>query len=156
MIAFDVVVIGSGPAGEGAAMQCAKDGKRVAMVDLNPELGGECLHRGTIPSKALRHSIQRFLESTTNPLVKVFQSSVAELNFPALVNAARSISRREAEINRRNYDRNRVAIFVGYAKITSPNTITVALRDGGEEMLSAVAIIIATGSRPYRPQDIPF
>jgi NAD(P) transhydrogenase len=67
---YEVVVIGSGPAGEGAAMQCAKDGKRTAIVELNETLGGECLHRGTIPSKALRHSIQRYIESMSNPLVK--------------------------------------------------------------------------------------
>lgn len=156
MTPFDVVIIGSGPAGEGAAMQCAKDGKRVAMVEMNPDLGGKCLHRGTIPSKALRHSIQRFLESATNPLVKTFHSSVPELSFPSLVSAARSISKREAELSRRNYDRNHVALFFGRAKITSPNTVSVTIREGGEEVLEAPSIVIATGSRPYRPKDVPF
>ena len=94
MTHFDVAVIGSGPAGEGAAMQCAKDGKRVAIIELNPELGGECLHRGTIPSKALRHSIQRYIESMSNPLVKAHAAHRGtEPDYPALLAAARTISR---------------------------------------------------------------
>ena len=98
MSKFDVAVIGSGPAGEGAAMQCAKDGKNVALIELNPALGGECLHRGTIPSKALRHSIQRYIESMSNPLVKAHASHNAELDYPALLAAARGITQREAQI----------------------------------------------------------
>ena len=81
---YDVVVIGSGPAGEGAAMQCAKEGKHTAIVELSTQLGGECLHRGTIPSKALRHSIQRYIESMSNPLVKGHFASHAQCPDAAL------------------------------------------------------------------------
>ena len=55
---YDVVVIGSGPAGEGAAMSAAKKGKRVAVVEEQDTVGGNCTHKGTIPSKALRHSVK--------------------------------------------------------------------------------------------------
>ena len=55
---YDVVVIGSGPAGEGASMKLAKRGKRVAVVEMHDQVGGNCTHKGTIPSKALRHAIQ--------------------------------------------------------------------------------------------------
>ena len=56
---YDVIVIGSGPGGEGAAMTAAKGGKQVAVIDQDADVGGSCTHRGTIPSKALRHAIQR-------------------------------------------------------------------------------------------------
>jgi NAD(P) transhydrogenase len=151
---FDVAIIGSGPAGEGAAMQCAKDGKRVAMVELNPALGGDCLHRGTIPSKALRHSIQRYIEAGSNPLVKDHFAS-REFDYPALLAAARRICGREAAINLKNYERNRVHIFTGRAKLTGPHEIEITGESGGEK-IKADAIIIATGSRPYRPPEIDF
>ncbi|MBX3722689.1 MAG: Si-specific NAD(P)(+) transhydrogenase [Turneriella sp.] len=157
MTHFDVAVIGSGPAGEGAAMQCAKDGKRVAIIELNPELGGECLHRGTIPSKALRHSIQRYIESMSNPLVKAHAAHRGtEPDYPALLAAARTISRREAQINLRNYERNRVEIFTGKARLIGPKEIEINLGAQGVEKISADAIIIATGSRPYRPPEVTF
>jgi NAD(P) transhydrogenase len=115
---YEVVVIGSGPAGEGAAMQCAKEGKRTAIVELNPSLGGECLHRGTIPSKALRHSIQRYIELMSNPLVKGHYTS-RELDFPQLLAAARKIIDREASQNLGYYERNRVNVYCGRARLIS-------------------------------------
>lgn len=157
MTRYDVVVIGSGPAGEGAAMQCSKDGKRVAIIELNPALGGECLHRGTIPSKALRHSIQRYIESMSNPLVKTHtRQGGTELDYPALLAAARGISQREAQINQRNYERNRVDIFTGRARLVSAHDIEINLGHAGVEKIGADHIILATGSRPYRPPEVKF
>ena len=157
MIHYDVVIIGSGPAGEGAAMQCAKDGKKTAIIELNEMLGGECLHRGTIPSKALRHSIQRFIESMSNPLVK---SHVApgnrELDFPQMLAAARKIIDREAAHNLSYYERNRVSVYTGRAKITAPKEIEINMGTRGTETIEADSIIVATGSRPYHPPNIQF
>lgn len=152
---YDVVVIGSGPAGEGAAMQCAKDGKRVAMVELNAQPGGECLHRGTIPSKALRHSIQRYLEAMSNPLVKGHFSG-RDLDFPQVMVAARRIIDRESERNLSYYERNRVQVYCGRAHLSSPHTVTIDMGRAGSETIEAEYIILATGSRPYRPADVPF
>ena len=62
---FDVLVIGTGPGGEGAAMKCSKEGLNVAVIDDDAEPGGNCTHRGTIPSKALRHAIQLLSQGST-------------------------------------------------------------------------------------------
>jgi NAD(P) transhydrogenase len=155
MSKYEVVVIGSGPAGEGAAMQCAKEGKRTAIVELNPSLGGECLHRGTIPSKALRHSIQRYIELMSNPLVKGHYTS-RELDFPQLLTAARKIIDREASQNLGYYERNRVNVYCGRARLTSEHDVEINMGQSGTETISGDHIIIATGSRPYRPPEITF
>ena len=80
----DVVVIGSGPGGEGAAMQLAKGGKSVILVERYDKIGGGCTHWGTIPSKALRFAIYRLTEALNNPLLQACgvdaKPSVAELS----------------------------------------------------------------------------
>ncbi|MBS0619550.1 MAG: Si-specific NAD(P)(+) transhydrogenase [Spirochaetes bacterium] len=158
---YDVVVIGSGPAGEGAAMQSAKAGQQTAIIDMSPQLGGECLQRGTIPSKALRHSIQRYLEARSNPLVKGHFAN-RELDFPEMMRAARKVIDREAALKLTHYERNRVDVFNGRARLTSAHDIEIATTgdnpppQGTIEKISADAIVIATGSRPYRPSEVPF
>src|SRR5476649_2698186 len=67
---YDVVVLGSGPAGEGAAMNASKAGRKVAMVDSRRLVGGNCTHLGTIPSKALRHSVKQIIQFNTNPMFR--------------------------------------------------------------------------------------
>ena len=67
---YDVVVLGSGPAGEGAAINAAKAGRKVAMVDSRAQVGGNCTHLGTIPSKALRHSVRQIMQYNKNPLFR--------------------------------------------------------------------------------------
>ena len=65
---YDVVVVGTGPGGEGAAMQAAKQGQSVVVIERMPLVGGACTHLGTIPSKALRHTVFRMMEATADPL----------------------------------------------------------------------------------------
>ena len=67
---YDVVIVGSGPAGEGAAMNSAKNGRKVAVVDSRAQVGGNCTHLGTIPSKALRHSVRQIMQFNTNPMFR--------------------------------------------------------------------------------------
>ena len=86
---YDLVVIGSGPGGEGAAMQAAKGGRTVAMVERYYKVGGGCTHWGTIPSKALRHSIFQLTEANRNPLYREAGCSL-HLSFPALRNKSRA------------------------------------------------------------------
>src|ERR1043166_8038037 len=74
MDSYDVVVIGSGPAGEGAAMMAAKNHQRVALVERYAEVGGGCTHWGTIPSKALRQAVKTLNDLRHNPLLKTFRA----------------------------------------------------------------------------------
>ncbi len=67
---FDAIVIGTGPGGEGAAMQLSKGGRSVAVIERYEKIGGGCTHWGTIPSKALRFSIYSIMEAMNNPILK--------------------------------------------------------------------------------------
>ena len=80
---FDIVVIGSGPGGEGAAMMAAKHHKRVAIVERYVEVGGGCTHWGTIPSKALRHAVKTLNDVRRNPMLRDYRRNLS-ISYPAL------------------------------------------------------------------------
>ncbi len=146
---FDVLVIGTGPGGEGAAMQAVKQGKRIAAVDRLERVGGNCTHHGTIPSKALRHAIFKLTESWSDPLLR--GTDKHSPTFPQLRSTATNVISRQVEMRRTFYDRNDVPLFRGNARFVDANTIDV---DGRK--LTAPNIVIATGSRPFRPTDVDF
>lgn len=152
---YDVVVIGTGPGGEGAAMQAAKAGKRVAVVERYVEVGGGCTHWGTIPSKALRHAITRLNECTANPLLVGEHKRLA--SYPDLIRAAAgSVIDRQVVLRESFYDRNRVPIIQGSARFVDPHTVEVPGGVKAPHRLAASHFVIATGSRPYRPPDVDF
>jgi NAD(P) transhydrogenase len=153
--AYDFIVIGSGPAGEGAAMQAAKARKRVAVVENFERVGGGCTHWGTIPSKALRHASQMLVELRRHPLLSnaVEQPHVP---FARLLQSTDDVVRKQAGMRRGFYERNQVQLFRGQARFTGPNALTVTSPDGVVELLSADGFLVATGSRPYRPPEIDF
>ena len=153
MSSYDLIVIGSGPAGEGAAMQAAKAKKRVALIERHHRVGGGCTHWGTIPSKALRHATQVLVEIKRHPLLSVERTSVP---FPTLLRSAEDVVRKQVGLRQGFYDRNQVRLFHGVARFTGPNEIAVAAPGGVTEALRADAFLIATGSRPYRPPEIDF
>ncbi|MEO8183138.1 MAG: Si-specific NAD(P)(+) transhydrogenase [Deltaproteobacteria bacterium] len=155
MNAYDLIVIGSGPAGEGAAMQAAKAKKRVAVVESYERVGGGCTHWGTIPSKALRHATQMLVELRRHPLLS---SAVDPPNVPfaRLLQSTDDVVRKQAGMRRSFYERNQVEVFQGHARFTDEHTLTVGAPGGVVETLSADAFLVATGSRPYRPPEIDF
>jgi NAD(P) transhydrogenase len=152
---YDVVVIGSGPAGEGAAMSAAKKGKRVAVVEEQDTVGGNCTHKGTIPSKALRHSVKQIIEFNTNPMFR----DIGEprwFSFPKVLNRAEKVISNQVMLRTNFYARNRVDVFFGRAQFRSKGEIVIEGRSEAREVLRARNVIIATGSRPYTPDDIDF
>lgn len=152
---FDTIVIGTGPAGEGAAMKLAKAGQRVAVIEAHEAVGGGCTHWGTIPSKALRHSIQMLADYRRNPLFQHTQHQI-EVEFPDLLRAADGVIAEQVRTRYRYYRRNRVEVVFGRARFLDPHRIAIERTGGVSEQLSAERFVIATGSRPYHPPDIDF
>lgn len=152
---YDAIVIGTGPGGEGAAMKLAKRGKKVAIIEKAPSVGGGCTHWGTIPSKALRHSVSRLIEFNANPLFGEDQAR-KQLTFAEILSHAQTVIRKQVALRKGFYDRNECDLFFGEASFVDANTLQVRKNDGSLDYLSADNIVIATGSRPYRPADIDF
>src|SRR5438105_5045893 len=112
---FDVVVVGTGPGGEGAAMQAAKHGRRVAVVERAVRIGGTCTHLATIPSKALRYAIFQLTEASHHPLLRE-TGAAAALGFPELRRGAKSVIDRQVDMRQTFYERNNVTMFHGSAR----------------------------------------
>ncbi|SFR49412.1 NAD(P) transhydrogenase [Marinobacter daqiaonensis] len=151
---YDVVVIGAGPAGEGAAMNATKHGKRVAIIEDKPTVGGNCTHWGTIPSKALRHSVKQIITFNTNEMFR----DIGEprwFSFPRVLQNARDVIGKQVKLRTQFYSRNRVDLINGRAFFVDSNRIEIR-GNKTSEILNFKQAIVATGSRPYMPPDINF
>lgn len=152
---YDVVVLGSGPAGEGAAMNASKAGRKVAVVDDRRLVGGNCTHLGTIPSKALRHSVRQIMQYNTNPLFRQI-GEPRWFSFPDVLKSAERVIAKQVTSRTGYYARNRIDVFFGSASFADAQTINVVCPNGVVETMVAKQVVIATGSRPYRPVDADF
>jgi NAD(P) transhydrogenase len=152
---FDVLIIGSGPGGEGAAMHLAKNGRRVAVIERYHRIGGSATHFGTLPSKSLRHAIFQVAEANRNPVLRT-TDLMMQVTFPQLRKSATALIDRHVEMRRNYYERNGVTTIHGHAKFVDPHRIEVQQPTGQSQLLSAPYMIIATGSRPYHPPDVDF
>jgi NAD(P) transhydrogenase len=152
---YDAIIIGTGPAGEGTAMNLAKSGKRVAVIEKYKKVGGGCAHWGTIPSKALRHSVSRLIEFNSNPLFNTHLHK-ERMTYPDILDHASNVISKQVNLRTSFYDRNRISLFYGTASFIDSHTIAITKQDGRQETITADTIVIATGSRPYHPTDIDF
>jgi NAD(P) transhydrogenase len=152
---YDAIVIGSGPGGEGAAMNLAKHKKKVALVERYKKVGGGCTHWGTIPSKALRHSVARLIEYNSSPLFQELDLPTT-LTFADILKHAQSVIKQQVVLRTSFYERNRVELIYGQARFVDQHTIAIDEEDGSVNTITAQNIVLATGSRPYRPKDIDF
>lgn len=150
---FDLVVIGSGPSGQKAAICAAKLRKRVAVVDRTLMIGGVCVHTGTIPSKTVREAIFQI----TGAAVKKFYGFCGDgqLSVQELASRVQTIVARETEVIRGQLRRNDVSIFQGVAQFVDPHTVEVANEDQ-KSLLRADHFLIACGTRPAHSPEIPF
>lgn len=150
---YDVLVIGTGPGGEGAAMQAAKAGQRVAVVERHSVIGGGCTHWGTIPSKALRSSISSVMHALSNPVLRACGIH-ANPTMKQLRSSSQAIIGKQVAMRQNFYDRNDVPILVGRASFIDDHTIRI---DGERDLkVTAGSIVIAVGSRPYHPPNVDF
>ena len=152
---YDLVVIGSGPAGQHAALHAAKRGKRVAIVERRQMVGGTCLHVGTIPSKTLRESV---LYLTGWRLRNIYGHSYAvksHITMSDLLYRTNFVIERELNVIQRSFGRYGIDVHAGSARFVDPHTVAV---EGVEQQatLTADHFVVATGTTAYRPPNIPF
>ena len=152
---YDVLVIGSGPSGESSAIAAAKSGKRVGVIENRIVVGGSCAHKGTIPSKSLRHVVKQVIQFKANSLFREI-GDTRRLTFPRVLESAARVIPKQVELHTNFYVRNRVSVHIGEASFVSPHSIELEMADGAKDIITSKDIIIATGSRPYRPDDVDF
>lgn len=155
-ISVDLVIIGSGPAGQKAAIQAAKLGKKVVVVEKLPEPGGSCLYYGTIPSKSLREAIidlTRFNERGFSDI----DYKPGNITIATLTNRLDQVVDEEKKLVYRQFKKNNIRLIEGSARFENPHMLILV--DANERLshqITATNFIIATGSKPRNPLDIPF
>jgi NAD(P) transhydrogenase len=154
---FDVIIIGGGPAGERAAVQAARAGGRVALIEQENVVGGTCVNWGTIPSKTLRESAIFVRELTTHKIEGIRCDITDRITMADFMHHERIVVQRELELINRTLDKYAIELFEGSGRFVDPHTISVVGKDGRERLrLQSGIIVIATGSTPNRPPDVPF
>ena len=155
---YDLLVVGSGPGGQEAAITAARLGKRVAVIERKPYVGGVSLQTGTIPSKALREAAYVTSRTASLGMRRTIQTRAAsEPGFllDALGQKDRVVDRKEAQLLERLMSEG-VTLIPGEASFVDAHTLLVSGPRGDRQQLNAAYIVLATGSRPRRPESVPF
>lgn len=154
---YDLVVIGSGPAGEKAAVQAAYFGKRVAIVEQHEMTGGVAVtHAGMIPTKTLREAALYVTGFRKREIYGMNVDLDAQEVYATLRKRTNEVIDTMARSVRQNIDRHRIELIRGRGTLDAGRRVVVSTRRGRERILEAQAVIIATGSRPYHAPEIPF
>ncbi|MDB5622998.1 MAG: Si-specific transhydrogenase, partial [Devosia sp.] len=153
---YDIVVIGSGPAGRRAAVQAAKLGKSVLVIENRLRLGGVSVHTGTIPSKTLRETVLNLSGWRERGFYGLAYRVKKDIEGKDLGARLRKTLDYEIEVLEHQFARNGVRTFGGMAKFLDTNRICVTDRYGDEHVFSFYFAVIAVGTTPYRPANIPF
>jgi NAD(P) transhydrogenase len=151
---YDLVVIGSGPAGQKGAICAAKLRKKVAIIDRKRAIGGVCVHTGTIPSKTLREAVlylSGFRQRTFYGRGYVLKDRIAMSD---LIFRAQAVMAREIEVIKAQLRRNYVATLEGEARFVDPHTIEIR-GDDGSQLVRGQHILLACGTRPAHSAEIP-
>ena len=152
---WDVVVIGSGPAGQKAAVQASKAGRRVCIVEREQGVGGACVHRGTIPSKTLRETAVQLTGLRARLGRHMATEIPPDLQLASLMDRMESVIAAHVTYQRAQLQRNGIAEVHGRARFVDAHTIAVEAIDGTLRHLRGAIVVIATGSRPRTPAEIP-
>lgn len=154
---YDMVVIGSGPAGQRAAIQAAKLNKRVAIVERKAVVGGLCINTGTIPSKTLREAVLYLSGYRERALYGESYSVKQNITMEDLLFRSDHVVRNEIDVTRHQLNRNRVELILANASFIDPHTVSINQVDRRGQMdLSAANVVIATGTTCTMDPHIPF
>jgi NAD(P) transhydrogenase len=154
--AYDLVVIGSGPAGRRAAVQGAKLGKRVLVVERGRRVGGVSVHTGTIPSKTLRETVLNLSGWRERGFYGRAYRVKQDIGAPDLLKRLHMTLDHEVEILEHQFCRNGVETVRGAARFVDAHHVEIALDDGETRRVSGERFVIAVGTRPYRPSHVAF
>jgi NAD(P) transhydrogenase len=153
---YDLLVIGSGPAGQRAAIQAAKLDRRVAVIEKRAVIGGVCINTGTIPSKTLREAVLHLSGYRERELYGASYVVKQNITVDDLLFRADHVMRHEIDVTRHQLMRNRVELIAAEASFVDPHTIRMSYLDGsGNRLVSAANVIIATGTNATKDDHIP-
>jgi NAD(P) transhydrogenase len=154
---YDLLVIGSGPAGQRAAIQAAKLNKRVAMVERKAVVGGVCINTGTIPSKTLREAALYLSGYRLRGLYGASYTVKQNITMEDLLFRTEHVIRHEVDVTRHQLMRNHVEVFSAAGSFVDPHTVRLAEVDGsGLRDVTVDKVVIATGTEVTREEKIPF
>src|SRR5215468_5186638 len=156
MYDVDVLVLGSGPSGQKAAIAAAKLGRRVAMVERRDMIGGVCINTGTVPSKTLREAVVYLTGLHQRELYGQSYRLKDDITVADLAARTQHVVGREVDVVRSQLSRNRVRLVTGTGRFIDPHTVMVADPSGRDNTVNAEKIIVATGTRPARPSSVDF
>jgi NAD(P) transhydrogenase len=154
---FDLLVIGSGPGGQKAAIAAAKLGKHVCVVERRHMVGGVCVNTGTIPSKTLREAVLYLSGASMRELYGASYRVKQDITVQDLLARTQHVIGREIEVVRAQLFRNHIELVAGSARFVDDHTVTIEGSDRGDRSLvTADKIVIATGTKPARPEEVAF
>ena len=151
-----MLVLGSGPGGQRAAIAAAKLGKKVAIVERRDMIGGVCINTGTIPSKTLREAVVYLTGLSQRDMYGSSYRVKDEITKDDLMSRTHHVTSRQIDVIRSQLRRNRVALLQGTGRFTDPNTIEIQDGTGQALVVTADKFIIATGTKPARPKSVDF
>jgi NAD(P) transhydrogenase len=155
MARYDMLVIGAGPAGQKAAVQAAKLGKKVGLIERKEVVGGVCINTGTIPSKSLREAVLHLSGLRQRQLYGPAYRVKKAVTIEDLAFRANHIIKTQVQIVENQMTRNRVDVIYGIASFVDPHRLRIQQANGFVEH-EADFIVIAIGTEPSRPANIPF
>jgi NAD(P) transhydrogenase len=153
-VVFDIIVIGAGPAGQKAAVQGAKAGKRVALIERERGIGGSCVYRGTIPSKTLRETALH-LDRLKRAGAAFEFSLKPDTQIATLLSRLEDVVKTHDTFMSKQLRRNGISLFHGRARFVGDRVVEMQAVDGACQLFTADYIVLATGSRPRNPDEIP-
>jgi NAD(P) transhydrogenase len=151
---YDLIVIGSGPGGQRAAIQGAKLGKRVAVIEKKEVVGGACINTGTIPSKTMREAVLHLSGYQYQNVYGINYRVKEKITIADLLFRVQHVIKTECDVTQSQMTRNGIDLHYGTASFIDPHSIKIESQRGTSE-LEAEFIVIATGTRPAASQTVP-